>query len=175
MTLDESRNLRPLVPYLSGKAIGLHYLGAAVQKQHSRMFWSPSSLRLQGAAWLPGQQAFLSPSVWAGVIFFPTVAGLDQHGGLWDPEAPRLLVPSFDQGQNRKRCFPSILTAPSLASIPERQGGGYKQISGAEWPAFQPCYATYQLGDLRQPYDLAFSFIFSICKMGIGVALTLWE
>lgn len=120
MTLDESRNSRPLVPYLSGKAIGLHDLGAAFQKQHFRMFWSPSSLRLHGVAWLPEQQAFLSPSVWAGVIFFPTLAELDQHGGRWDPEASRLLVPSFDQGQNRKRCFPSILTAPSLASIPER-------------------------------------------------------
>lgn len=84
MTLDASQNSGPLVLYLSLKATGPHELRAAFQKQHFRMLCSPSSPRQHGAAWPPGQQALLSPVVWAGVVFILTVAELGQSGGLWD-------------------------------------------------------------------------------------------
>lgn len=46
---------------VSPEATGPHDLGAAFQKQHSRVFCSPSSPRQHGVAWPPSQQAVYLP------------------------------------------------------------------------------------------------------------------
>lgn len=125
----ESWNSGPLVPYLSAEAKGPHDLGAASQKQHSRVLCSLSSLRQHRAAWPPHQQALLSPTVWAGigVGFRPP---WQKWVGMEDPGIPRLLASSsflWTKVWAGRDGFPphplsmAPAAARSSASLPEHQ------------------------------------------------------
>lgn len=95
VTMDKSLNLGPLVLYLSAEPWGPHDLGAAFQKQHSRVLCSLSSLRdSTEQPCLPGHGHFGPPSS-GQEAFFPTVTKVVQDGGLWGFQTSRLVVLSL--------------------------------------------------------------------------------
>lgn len=72
VTMDKSLNLGPLVLYLSAEPWGPHDLGAAFQKQHSRVLCSLSSLRdSTEQPCLPGHGHFGPPSSGQEAFFSP--------------------------------------------------------------------------------------------------------